>query len=353
MSALNPTPGTVFSDIEQWVRRIIKAPNVQSITSQTIGDYVNRFYVYESPQRLQLFELKRQYTFETVPNIFEYQFQYNSYQNLLPPCYVDGVQIGFFTTNDQFYKIYPELVLNEQPIQGNGGVGPYTLTVAQFPVLRAFIDDLGNLLPYVYITYTDVDGFTHFIVDSGYISSTNANLGILIETDETFQNILGPPIAITGDTATGGSGTVNYLTGTCTFTTIAGVLAGSNINTQCSPYSSGVPRMCLFFNNVIKLYPVPDRTYKVQFDTNITPAQFLATNSALQFSYMAEWIARGAARKILTDNADMEQFNFYEPLFREQENLVLRRSSRQNSVERTPTIFSSQSSQNPYLYTQY
>lgn len=348
MSALTtPVPGGVFSDIEQWVRRIIKSPNEQSITSKTIGDYVNRFYVYEAPERLQLFELKRQYTFETVPNIFEYQFDYQNYQGLMPPCYVDGVQIGFFQSNDQFYKLYPELVLNEQPIQGNGSVGPYTLTVAQSPILRAFVDDLGNRLPYVYITYTDVNSFTHFLVDSGNVFNTNANLGILIETDSTFQNILGPPIV------NGGSGSVNYLTGVCSFTTIADVLPGSNINTQCSPYSAGVPRICLFFNNTIKMYPVPDRTYKVQMDSYITPSQFLATNSALQFAYMAEWIARGAARKILTDNADVEQFNFYEPLFREQEALVLRRTNRIQSNMRTPTIFSGMTSQNPYLYTQY
>jgi len=344
---LNPTPGGIFSDIEQWVRRIIKAPSVQSITSKTIGDYVNRFYVYEVPQRLQLFELKRQYTFETIPNIFEYQFDYQNYQDLRPPVYVDGVQIGFFQSNDQFYKIYPELVLNEQPIQGNGTTGPYTLTVAQYPILRAFVDDLGNRLPYVYITYTDTNSYTHYIVDSGTTSASNANQGILIETDATFQTVLGPAIV------NGGSGTVNYLTGVCTFTTLSNVLSESNINTQCSPYSSGIPRICLFFNNTIKLYPVPDRTYKVQLDTNITPAQFLQTNSSLQFAYMSEWIARGAARKILSDNSDVEQFNFYEPFFREQENFVLRRTSRQNAIQRTPTIFSSQTGQNPYLYTQY
>ncbi len=354
MSALNtPVPGGVFSDIEQWVRRIIKAPSTQSITSKTIGDYVNRFYVYEAPERLQLFELKRQYTFETVPNIFEYQFPYQNYQMLLPPVYVDGVQIGFFQSNDQFYKMYPELVLNEQPIQGDGSTGPYTLTVAKSPILRAFVDDLGNLLPYVYITYTDINGFTHYMVDSGYVSSTDANLGILIETDATFQKNIGTPLAINNNTAIGGNGTVNYTTGVCTFTTVSGVKSGTKINTQSSPYSSGTPRICLFFNNVIKLYPVPDKTYKVQIDTYITPAQFLATNSALQFAYMAEWIARGAARKILSDNADMDQFNFYEPLFREQEALVLRRTNRQNSNMRTPTIFSGVTGQNPYIYTQY
>ena len=83
MTALNPTPGTVYSDIETWVRRIIKAPSSLSITSQTIGDYVNRFYTYDAPARLQLFEMKRQYVFETLANIFQYQFPYQNYQMMV------------------------------------------------------------------------------------------------------------------------------------------------------------------------------------------------------------------------------------------------------------------------------
>jgi len=55
---------------------------------------------------------------------------------------------------------------------------------------------------------------------------------------------------------------------------------------------------------------------------------------------MSEYIARGAARKILSDTGDFEQFNFYEPLFREQELLVWKRSQRQWTASRTPTIYS-------------
>jgi hypothetical protein len=62
---------------------------------------------------------------------------------------------------------------------------------------------------------------------------------------------------------------------------------------------------------------------------------------------MSEYIARGAARKILSDTGDIEQFQFYEPLFREQEMLVWKRSQRQFTATRTPTIFSEFSSQSP------
>jgi hypothetical protein len=60
----------------------------------------------------------------------------------------------------------------------------------------------------------------------------------------------------------------------------------------------------------------------------------------VQFAYMSEYIARGAARKILADTGDTEQFAFYEPLFKEQETLVWKRSQRQFTANRTGTIFS-------------
>ena len=50
--------------------------------------------------------------------------------------------------------------------------------------------------------------------------------------------------------------------------------------------------------------------------------------------------ARRFARKILSDTGDIEQFQFYEPLFKEQELLVWKRSQRQFTATRTQTIYS-------------
>jgi len=367
--------GGILSDVITWVRRLLKSPSSQAISDTVISDYINRFYAYDMPERIQLFELKRQYTFETIPNIFEYMapftqvqtpvfpanatpppFQQNPvpqqnqtvmpvYNLFRPPIYCDGVQMGWYQSTEQFYSIFPELVLNEFPIQGSGTGGPYTISFGQSPVLRAYIDDLGNLLPYVYITAIDSTGNQAYIVDSSYLN--NSGLGILIQTDSTFQNIIGSSIA------SGGAGTVDYINGTATFTFINSIAAGVNIESQTSPYSAGFPRICLYFNNTFKLYPVPDRAYKIQVDAYYTPAVFFNTLASVPFAYMSEYLARGAARKILSDTGDYEQFQFYEPLFREQENLVLRRTTRQNATQRTPTIFSSQTNNNPAYFTQY
>lgn len=326
-----PILGTILGDLITWVRRIIKTSSDQDILDDTIKDYINRFYIYDMPARLQLFDLKRQYTFETIPNIFMYQFPIDLYQGVKPPAYCDGIPLGYFQTNEQFYNVFPEFVNNQQDINGDDTTGTFTINFGQTPVLRGFTDDLGNLLPYVFITAFDNGDEQIYIVDDGN--------GILNQTDSTFQNILFP-----------NAGTVDYITGVAVFSTLNPIPSENIISSQTSPYSAGMPRAMLFFNNIIKLYPVPSKAYKVQIDCFITPQQFLNTDDAMPFSYMSEYLARGAARKILSDSGDYEQFQFYEPLFREQENNVLRRSSRQNATQRTPTIFSARNTGTAYSF---
>jgi hypothetical protein len=98
----------------------------------------------------------------------------------------------------------------------------------------------------------------------------------------------------------------------------------------------------MFYNNTITLKNPPDTQYQIEMTAYLTPAAFLSSSAALPYAYMAEYIARGAARKILSDTGDIEQFQFYEPLFREQESLVWKRSQRQVTSTRVQTIFSQQ-----------
>jgi hypothetical protein len=56
---------------------------------------------------------------------------------------------------------------------------------------------------------------------------------------------------------------------------------------------------------------------------------------------MAEYIARGAARKILQDLGDAELLQFSEAAFQEQEDYILRRTYRQTTNQPTSTIYNS------------
>ena len=135
--------------------------------------------------------------------------------------------------------------------------------------------------------------------------------------------------------------TVNYLTGIATNVYFnKDIPNGMPIQAQCVYYQFGIPRALLWYNNVITLRAPPNTQYLVLLDAYLTPAAFFNTTQAIPFGYMAEYIARGAARKILSDTGDVEQFEFYEQFFKEQELLVWKRSQRQWTATRTQTIYS-------------
>ena len=112
------------------------------------------------------------------------------------------------------------------------------------------------------------------------------------------------------------------MTGSVTVTFPVPIAAGTDIQAQCYFFEQGLPRSVLFYNNTITIRPPGNIPYLVELESYLTPAAFLSSASAIPFAYMAEYIARGAARKILSDTGDVEQFMFYEPLFKEQETLV-------------------------------
>jgi hypothetical protein len=136
------------------------------------------------------------------------------------------------------------------------------------------------------------------------------------------------------------SNTVNYFTGEVNVTFPVSIPSGQNINAQCFFFQSGLPRAILYYNNVLTLRSPPDTQYLVELNAYLSPAAFFSNDQAIPFAYMSEYIARGAARKILSDTGDFEQFQFYEPIFKEQELLVWKRSQRQWTTTRTNTIYS-------------
>jgi hypothetical protein len=263
---------------------------------------------------------------------------------------------------------------------GDGTVGPYTINLSASPALPGHVDmtgiinyindgnsnqdpifntDLGvsaaspyngnSVIPTtsvqagVFFTATDSNGKNIVVSDSGQFlsGSTGGDLYGLLMTpgNAPFGNA---PLAGGYSTSLN---TVNYNTGTAVVTFPTAVPDGNPIQVQSYFYEQGLPRAILFYNNTLTIFPPPNVPYLVSLDAYLSPAAFLSTTQAIPFGYMAEYIARGAARKILSDTGDIEQFNFYEPLFIEQERLVWKRSQRQFTSTRTQTIFSESGSQ--------
>src|SRR5438876_4773700 len=98
----------LLSDIITYIRRIIKSPSDSVITDSLIIDYINRFWITDVDARVQLFDLKTKYQFQTTPGVDPYNMPlYNAYfqdpntqqqtigmfpvyQGFLDPCYING-----------------------------------------------------------------------------------------------------------------------------------------------------------------------------------------------------------------------------------------------------------------------
>lgn len=369
----------LLQDIITYVRRLIKSPSNATITDDLIIDYINRFWLMDVDARVQLFDLKTIYRFQSAPGIDKYNMplydiqvepgsqniaSFPVYQGFSLPAYVNGIQVPFYTQRFDFYNIWPDYVqpLNPAAI-GNGGSN-YTITLPFFPALTGHVDMTGiiatgvnqdppisttintaipttSIYSAVYFTAIDSTGQTVVVADSGQFLTGNVNYGLLMRPGNApYGNI-----ALNGGYSTA-LNTINYATGVAnvTFTADDGspinIPSGTPIQSQSYFYNQGLPRAVLFYNNTLTIRPPPDVSYLVELAAYLTPAAFLNSGNAIPFGYMAEYIARGAARKILADTGDTEQFAFYEPLFKEQETLVWKRSQRQVTANRTGTIFS-------------
>jgi hypothetical protein len=337
--------------------------------------------------RAQFADFKTKWQFELIPQICDYNMPvyqtqtqpgsqvistYPVYQGFTGTSYVNGIQIPMYVQRDSFFKIWPNY-LQSLP---NAGVitaaTSYTVTAPFFPAIPGHLDMTGvisaagagnvqdpifattipsnipytSIFPGVYITYQNENGGTTTLADSGIFLSTAtsgdlyglliyySNPGVINPNPSGYSPLSG------GYSMT--SNTVNYITGAINFniTGLPTPLEGSNIQVQSYYYQQGIPRAILQYNNVLSFRPPPDIPYLVELNAYLTPAAFLSTAQAIQFGYMSEYIARGAARKILSDVGDIEQFQFYEMLFKEQELLVWKRSQRIWTSERTGTIFS-------------
>lgn len=380
-------------DIITYMRRIIKAPSNAVVSDALLIDYINRFWIMDVDARIQLFDLKTTYRFQTVPGVDQYNMplydvqietatpdeqqigMYPVYQGFLGPVYIDGVQVSFSTQKNSFFAAYPNfLQLMSAVAVGDGTEGPYTFQVPLLGqndvppnppfngMLRGHVDLTGimaladnidppladsvtapfsipavpvtSVQPGFYITTQNPDGESMVITDSGQFLGGNVNYGLLMR----------PGRAPNGNTALGGgystsSNTINYFTGECSVLFPDPVPVGVNINAQGYFFQSGIPRSILYYNNCITLRSPPDQQYLVELDAYLSPAAFFNTDAAIPFGYMAEYIARGAARKYMSDVGDSEQMAFYEPLFKEQEMLVWKRAQRQFTSTRTQTIY--------------
>lgn len=323
-------PDSTLTAIRTKVRRLTGRPSTTQLTNAEIDEYVNTFYLYDMPEILRLFSLKTVFSFMTTANVDQYDlktlnvtingFTYPAsdvYYNLQPPAYIAGYQSFWSESREQFFRYYPPLAQIQDTLQGNGTPGPYNFTFSNVPILQYQVT-VGTI---------DNGGTTINAIDV----PTNRTTG-------TWTLI---------NTATPVVGSINYLTGVGTITFANPILAGQEITVTAVPYQPNRPQSVLYYDNTITLRPVPDKEYLVQMDAYQTPTEFVNANDTPEIRQWWQYLAFGAAKKILEDSGDTDQLPRIQMGFKEQESLVLRRSIVQQTSERTATIYT-EMTQYPY-----
>jgi len=296
------------------VRRLTRSPSEAQLTNDNIDEYVNTFILYDFPEHLRLFSLRKVFTFYTEPFIDEYtsdnpadelaDFQ-NKYISVHEPVFIDGNRVPLYQDRDQFYGIYPRINTRETIGTGDGVTMQFTGTLTNSPVLRS------NVL----------------------FSSIAADYSSLEVHDP--EGALDATAVLEGN----GTGIINYVTGayTVNFNTAPG--AGEDVDVHYVPYEASVPQALLFFDNKFYVRPIPDQAYRIDMEVYKRPTALLQSGNSPELEQWWQYIAYGAALKVFQDRMDTESVMQIMPEFKQQERLVLRKTLVQQSNERVHTIY--------------
>lgn len=330
---------STLNAIRLKVRRLTRSPSTQQISDADIDEYINTFIAYDMPSHLRLFNLRRTFTFYTQPNIDTYFTNTTlasdplfNFKNVIisthDPIYVAGYKIWFSQSREEFFARWDKLKQIQQVATGDGVTLNFTGTLSNIPVL-----------PHeVLFTSIDANGNATGLVSSPVIS---AFTGIQTQNGN-FYDTEGP--IIENPTAVTPANTINFVTGVYTITFANAPANGEPINVQAIPYVAARPTSILYFNNTFTLRPVPDKQYDVTIEAYVRPTQLLTAATSPQQEQWWQYIAYGAAKKVLEDRTDFDTVQLLLPEFKKQEQLVLRTTLVQQGDDRAFTIYADQSS---------
>lgn len=316
---------STLAAIRDKVRRLTRSPSEAQITTAQIDEYINTFVLYDFPEQLRLFTLRKTLTFYTQPYIGTYttntinqddplyNFK-NAYITVHKPVFCAGYEMMYSQSKEEFNRIFPEVKVIQNVGYGDGINTAFGGTLQSHPVIAGSI--IFNSIA------TDDSGISIFdqpIIDG--VSGLPVTLGSLIQTNEPN------PV-----------GVINYVTGQFTFDFPVAPGDGEAINVQCRYYQPSRPTSMFYFNNAFTIRPIPDQVYEITIETYIRPTAIL-TGESPELEQWWQYIAYGAAKKIFEDRTDSEGVAMLMPEFKQQEVLVLRRTLVQQSNDRVYTIY--------------
>lgn len=316
--------------IQNKVRRIVRAPSTAQLSDSDLNQYINTFVLYDMPENIRLFSLRTNITFYTQPNIDTYTSStnpndplYNFVNNYIavhPPVYLAGIP-GFYTQQREvFYGVYPQTVtIIKTNVYGDGATTTFTGNIFSAP----------------------------FLQNNVTMTALNANGTSMVMVDYPFNNVIGAFGlynasnfgTVPNPTPVPGTNQVNYINGNFSITFPSPPASGAQITAEVQSYNPGKPLAILYYDNQFIIRPVPDQTYTIELEADIRPTQLLSQTQSPQIEQWWQYLSWGAAKKIFEDRMDVDSLAQMMPMYKEQENLVLRTTLTQQANERTITLY--------------
>ncbi len=349
--SIAPADSTIVA-IRKKIRRLTASASEAALSTTDIDQYINTFYSQDFPYGIKIDQMRSVYTFFTEPYRDRYPMDVNYNQGVRAPMYVEGIQGSFYKDRQQFYALWPRFPTLFHPINGDGVTTAFAFTIPAPFLSREVV--LGGV---------DVNGNPITVNDDG-----NGNLQLQVPNPVTSVPVqFNPPItnpAIPGmknlntanpglnnvNTQTldpfsvpypGGIGTVNYVSGVFAINFPVAPAAGTQMTLWISQYQTGRPYSLLYWNNEITIRPVPKLIHKIEVETFLTPCQFMEITDVPILNQWWQYIAIGAAIKVLEDRQDMDGVQNLSILFDRQEGLVLERQGVEELFTPNTTIFNS------------
>jgi len=328
-----------LTDIRTKVRRLTRSLSESQLSTAQIDDYINTFVLYDLPEHLRLFNLKKTFTFYAQPYIDTYttnttddtnplyQFK-DKYITVHEPVYISGQRAWFVEDKAMFFGSYPLMKkLGSTGHTGDGVVHEFTGTLPNSPSAAA--------------TGPKTLFLRNHVVFSSIAASGDGIIMIDYPITPLFGNLYKPGGSPTSSVAKDPNNYVDYTTGkyVLDFGALNIPAASTAINSQVIQLQPAMPTAVLFYDDTFTLRPVPDQPYSVQMDVFVRPTKLEAADQIPELQEWSQYIAYGAARKVFQDRMDIDSLTMIEPEYKKQEILIQRRTIVQQTSQRVQTIY--------------
>lgn len=330
---------STLTAIRTKVRRLTRSQSTNQVSNADIDEYVNTFITNDFPSELFLDRNFITFKFFTRP----FQDKYSNlniapgtgvdpladFDNLVfenfGPVYVGGYRASFSQSKEEFYGRWPFFNQKIQIGTGDGATTNFTGTLTNIPVLP--LD----------VTFSSLDANSEQLVleDEPVVNASDI---------PTNDGNLYVPTAPQLPAAVLPNNTINYVTGVYNITFPSAPGNGQPVYALTYPYVASRPTSILYSDNSFILRPVPDIPYPIEVQVYARPSELMAANEVPELDQWWQYIAYGAAIKLLQDRTDNETVAELFPEFKRQEKMVLRRTLVQQGEDRAATIYSQQTS---------